>query len=67
MNNLLNETSILLIQLQDKGSRFVVVDMEIDQNKAQEQINRSSFKTLVHDASSNHINIVSNLGSEKVN
>ena len=44
--------------MQDKGNRFVVVDKKTDRNKAQEQIDRSSFKTLVKDPTSNHIKIV---------
>ena len=32
--------------LQGKGNRFVVVDKETDRNKAQEQIDSSSFKIM---------------------
>ena len=46
------------MRLQDKGNRFVVADKKTHRNKAQEQID-SSFKTLDHDPTSNHIKIVS--------
>ena len=45
------------MRLQDKGNRFVVADKKTHRNKAQEQID-SSFKTLDHDPTSNHIKIV---------
>ena len=47
------------MQLQNKGNRFVVVDKEIDQNKAQEQINRTSFKMSAYEPISNHKEVVS--------
>ena len=47
------------MQLQNKGNRFVVVNKEIDQNKAQEQINRTSFKMSAYEPISNHKEVVS--------
>ena len=47
-NNLFNKSSNLVMRLQDKGKRFVVVDKETDRNKAQEQID----KTFVEDVRS---------------
>ena len=57
-NNFFNKDSDLVMRIQDKGNRFIVVDKETDRNKAQEQIDRSSFITLDHDPTSNHIKIV---------
>ena len=36
-----NNESDLILRLQDKGNRFVIVDKETDQRKAREQIARS--------------------------
>ena len=58
-NNLFNKNNNLVMRLQDKGNTFVVVDKETDRKKAQEQIDGSSFKTLYHDPTRNHIKIVS--------
>ena len=38
------------MRLQGKGNRFVVADKETDRNKAQEQIDRSSFKIMTERA-----------------
>ena len=43
------------MRTQDKGNRFVIVDKETDQIKAQEQIARSSFVELQHDPTLQHI------------
>ena len=51
--------SNLVMRLQDKGNRHVLNDKGTDQNKAQEQIDRSLFKTLDHNPTRNHIKIVS--------
>ena len=47
------------MRLQDKGNRPIVVDEKTDRNQALRQIDRSSFKTLDHDLTSNDIKIVS--------
>ena len=41
---LFNKESELVIRLQDKGKRFVIVDTETDKIKAQQQIAKSSFQ-----------------------
>ena len=58
-NNLFHKNTNLVRLLHDKGNGFVVVGKETDQDKAQEQIDRSSFKTLDHDPTSIHIKLVS--------
>ena len=45
-NNLFNKNSNLVMPLQGKGNRLVVVDKETDRNKAQEQTDSSSFKIM---------------------
>ena len=47
------------MRLQDKGNRHVLNDKGTDQNKAQEQIDRSLLKTLDQNPTRNHIKIVS--------
>ena len=61
VNNFTNiwANSNLIMLLQDKGNRFVAVDKVTDRNKEEEQIDKSSFNTLDHDPTSNHIKIVS--------
>ena len=54
-NHLFNQDSDLILRLQDKGNRFVIVDKETDQTKAKEQIARSSFTELDHDPTESHI------------
>ena len=54
-NELFNQDGELLMRLQDKGNRFVIVDKETDKRKAEEQIARSSFQKLDHDPTSEHI------------
>ena len=44
-NNLFTENGNSVIRLEKKHNKFVVFDKETNQNKAQEQIHRSSFKT----------------------
>ena len=53
-----NKTGDLVMRSQDKGNRFVVVNKETDIQKANDQINRSSFKKLDHDPTKDHIEIV---------
>ena len=55
---LFNKTGDLVMRSQDKGNRFVVVNKETDIQKANDQINRSSFKKLDHDPTKDHIEIV---------
>ena len=43
---LFNENSDLIMRLQDKGNRFIIVDKDTDIAKAEEQIGRSSFVKL---------------------
>jgi hypothetical protein len=50
--------SDLCIRMQDKGSRFVIVDKPQDIEKAEAQISRSSFRKVDHDLTNTHINKV---------
>ena len=54
-NNLFNENPELLIRQQDKGNRFVLIDKITDVNKAEEQIQKSSFRELHHDPTLEHL------------
>ena len=46
------------MRLQEKGNRFVVVDKETDQIKAQQQIAKSSFQELYCDPKKEHKKVV---------
>ena len=52
---LFNEESKLVMRLQDKCNRFVVVDKETNKIKAQQQIAKSSFQELNYDPTKEHI------------
>ena len=52
MNNTDNE---FLLRIQDKGNRNVFVDKTADEEKAIEQIRKSSFKKIHFDPTSSHI------------
>ncbi|XP_057302660.1 uncharacterized protein LOC130636829 [Hydractinia symbiolongicarpus] len=52
---LYNKDGDLIIRTQDKGNRFVIVDKVTDKEKAKQQIQRSSFVTLEHDPTLQHI------------
>ena len=61
---LFNKESKLVMRLQDKSNRFVVVDKETDKIKAQQQIAVSSFQQLDYDPTKEHIKKVEQV-SEK--
>ena len=46
------------MRLQDKGNRFIIVDKQTDCEKANEQIERSSFLEIDYDPTTLHINKV---------
>ena len=48
-NVLFNKDSDKVMQLQDKGNRFIIVDKQTDCKKANEQIERSSFLKIGYD------------------
>ena len=50
--------SDLVMRLQDKGNRFVLVDKQTDLEKAKDQIARSAFRELDEDPTAEHIEIV---------
>jgi len=52
---LFNTEGDLVMRLQDKGNRFIVVDKNTDKLKANEQIERSSFVRLDHDPTLMHV------------
>ena len=54
-NQLFNDNSNLVMRIQDKGNRFVMVDKQTDITKANEQIARSSFEKLSNDPTKSHI------------
>ena len=54
-DHLLNTESDLVMRQQDKGNRFIIVDKETDLKKANEQIERSSFRELNIDPTIDHI------------
>ena len=58
-DQLFNNDGTLVMRQQDKGNRFVIVDKTIDKIKANEQINRSSFRKLDYDPTNEHIEKVS--------
>ena len=49
----------LVMRLQDKGNRFVLVDKPTDMEKAKEQIARSAFRQLDADPTNEHVERVS--------
>lgn len=57
-NILFDKDSEICIRMQDKGTRFVVVDKKEDISKAENQIARSSFDKIDHDLTKKHISIV---------
>ena len=54
-DHLFNPDSDLIIRQQDKGNRFIIVDKETDIQKAEEQIQRSSFQEVNVDPTNDHI------------
>ena len=52
---LFNKEFELVMRLQDKGNRFVIVDKGADKIKAKQQITRSSFQELNYDPTKKHI------------
>ena len=60
-----------MMRLQEKGNRFVVVDKETDQIKAQQQIAKSSFQELYCDTKKEHKKSCTmewqHMASEKIN
>ena len=54
-DHLFNLDSDLIIRQQDKGNRFIIVDKETDIQKADEQIQRSSFEVVNHDPTLDHV------------
>ena len=48
-NVLFNKESDKVMRLEDKGNRFIIVDKQTDHEKADEQIERSSFLKIDHD------------------
>ena len=54
-NHLFNAESDLIIRQQDKGNRFIIVDKDTDIQKANEQIQRSSFQVVNHDPTLDHV------------
>ena len=56
--HLYNQDSDLIIRQQDKGNRFIIVDKETDISKAEEQIQRSSFRTIDYDPTLDHVESV---------
>ena len=57
-NVLFNKDSDKVMRLQDKGNRFIIVDKQTDCEKANEQIERSSFLKIDYDPTTLHINKV---------
>ena len=57
-NVLFNPESEVVLRMQDKGNRFLVVDKTEDIEKAQAQISRSSFLEVPDDLTGRHIKIV---------
>ena len=57
-DNLFNTEGNLVMRMQDKGNRFIIVDKNTDKEKANIQIEKSSFITLETDPTEKHIQIV---------
>ena len=57
-NILFNKDLDKVMRLQDKGNRFIIVDKQTDCEKANEQIERSSFLKIDYDPTTLHINKV---------
>lgn len=57
---LFNSDGNLVMRLQDKGNRFVLVDKSTDIEKANEQIARSAFRELDADPTNEHVSLVKN-------
>ena len=57
-NVLFNKDSDKVMRLQDKGNRFIIVVKQTDHEKANEQIERSSFLKIDYDPTTLHINKV---------
>ena len=53
-NVLFNKASDKVMRLQDKGNRFIIVDKETDCEKANKQIERSSFLKTDYDPTTLH-------------
>ena len=50
-----NKESEIVMRLQDKGNRFIIVDKVTDKAKAQTVIARNSFDKLDYDPTNDHI------------
>ena len=57
-NVLFNKDSDKVMRLQNKGNKFIIVDKQTDCEKANEQIERSSFLKIDYDPTTLHINKV---------
>ena len=61
---LFNPDSDLMMRLQDKGNRFVIMDKQTDKLKAEQQISKSNFIRLDYDPTEEHISKVSSWASK---
>ena len=61
---LFNPDSDLVMRLQDKGNKFVIVDKQTDKLKAEQQISKSNFIRLDYDPTEEHISNVSDWASK---
>ena len=59
-NHLFEPESNLIMRLQDKGNRFVIVNKATDTQKAKEKIERSSFAEINYDPTTSHVQKVEN-------
>ena len=55
-NVLFNKDSDKVMRLQNKGNKFIIVDKQTDCEKANEQIERSSFSKIDNNPTALHIN-----------
>ena len=55
---LFNPDGDLVMRLQDKGNRFVIVDKQTDKLKAEQQISKSNFIRLDYDPTEEHISFL---------
>ena len=61
---LFNSDSDLVMRLQDKGNRFVIVDKQTDKFQAEQQISKSNFIRLDYDPTEEHTSKVSSWASK---
>ena len=61
---LFHPDSDLVMRLQDKSNRFVIVDKQTDKLKAEQQISKSNFIRLDYDPTEEHISKVSSWASK---